>query len=220
MDGKEKRKKILKRFKFRSNAVHRNTSVILQEILSNNKDTITIGKLSEEIGDRGFGLVILLFALPNTIPLPIPGVSTITSLPLIFISLQLCLGMQKIWLPCWIAKREIKMSNMHYIIDKSLPCLKWLEKFVKTRNMFFTSNKFERFAGFIIFILSCLLALPIPLGNLLPGISVSLVSLAIAEQDGILMILGLLISFISIIFVAMLISGYGFLIFKILSSIF
>lgn len=71
---------------------YRSTSDILHDVVGFHGETITIRDLSAQLGDRGFGLMLLLFALPNTIPLPIPGVSTLTSLPLIFFSAQLCLG--------------------------------------------------------------------------------------------------------------------------------
>lgn len=199
---------------------YRSTSSILHELTGFHGDNISVRDLSAQLGDRGFGLMLLLFALPNTIPLPIPGVSTLTSLPLIFFAAQLCLGKERIWLPGWVANRQIPMSKLRPLIQKSLPWLVRLEKMVKPRLDKITTRNFERFAGGLILLLALLIALPIPLGNLPLGIAMAVLALAITERDGIFMITGWLLTVFALCFFAALISGYAWVIWQLVSGLF
>lgn len=199
---------------------HRSTSDILHDVVGFHGETISIRDLSAQLGDRGFGLMLLLFSLPNTIPLPIPGVSTLTSLPLIFFSAQLCLGKERIWLPNWLADRQIPMSSLRPLIHKSLPWLMKLEKAVKPRLDKITTRRFERLAGGLMLLLALLIALPIPLGNLPLGIAMAVLALAITERDGIVMITGWLFTIFALCYFAALISGYAWILWQLVSGLF
>lgn len=198
---------------------HCKTSSILREIASGSLEVVTIGSLSEKLGDRGFGLLLLIFAIPNAIPLPIPAASAITGLPLIFLAAQLCLGRQKIWLPHFIAKREIKMAMLKRFVDIALPFLLRLEKVSSPRINILTTPKFERIAGIIIVVLAFLVALPIPFGNFPLGVAMTILSLAITEQDGALMMIGWISTILALCFLYALVNGYAWLVWQMISNI-
>lgn len=199
---------------------HRSTSEILHEIIGFHGETISIRDLSAQLGDRGFGLMLLVFSLPNTIPLPIPGISTITGLPLIFFASQLCLGKTRIWVPDWLASRQIPMSSLRPLIRKSLPWLIRLEKVLKPRLDRITTRRFERLAGGLMLLLALLIALPIPLGNLPLGIAMAVLALAITERDGVMMITGWLFTIFALCYFVALISGYGWILWQLVSRLF
>lgn len=199
---------------------NRSTSDILHDIVGFHDESINIRDLSAQLGDRGFGLMLLLFSLPNAIPLPIPGISTITSMPLIFFAAQLCMGRQQIWLPEWVANRRIPMSKLRPMLQKSLPRLKRLEKYFRPRLDKITTRNFERFAGVLILVLALLIALPIPLGNLPLGIAMVFLSLAITERDGAMMITGWLLTLFALCFFVALVSGYAWILWQFVSGIF
>ena len=203
-----------------SRSRYRSTSDILNDIMGFHDESITIRDLYAQLGDRGFGLMLLLFALPNSIPLPIPGVSTLTSLPLIFFAAQLCFGRERVWLPIWVADRRIPMARLKPFIHKTLPWLVRLEKLVKPRLDIITTRRFERIAGGLIIVLALLIALPIPLGNLPLGIAMTILALAITERDGFLMITGWLFTIFALCFFAALISGYAWVMWQLVSGIF
>jgi hypothetical protein len=198
---------------------HRTTSSILQDIADEPLPVLTMRQITDRLGNNAFGLILLLFALPNSIPLPIPGVSTLTSLPLIFFALQMCLGRNVLWIPSWVGKREVKMDVLQPFIHKSLPWVLRLEKLFKPRLVILTDSGFNRLTGFIVIALACLLALPIPLGNLPLGVSITIMALAITERDGAVMIGGWIASILSFIYLGALISGYAWVIWKAITSI-
>lgn len=198
---------------------HRSTSQMLQEVAASPGETMTIRDLSARLGDRGFGLMLLLFALPNAIPLPIIGISTLTSLPLIFFSAQLMMGRERVWLPRWLADRQIPTSTLRLIVRKSVPWLMKLETIAKPRLDSLTTHRFERIAGSLMLLLALLIALPIPFGNFPLGLAMAILALAITERDGYAMIAGWLFTLLALCFFLALISGYAWVVWQIISTI-
>lgn len=199
---------------------YRSSSHILHDITGFHGENISVRDLYAQLGDRGFGIMLLLFALPNSIPLPLPGISTITGLPLIFFAAQLCAGRERVWLPAWVSDRQIPMTTLKLFIRKTLPWLVKLEKIVKPRLDFITTRRFERIVGGVILLLALLIALPVPFGNFPLGIAMTILALAITERDGILMIIGWLTAILALCFFAALVDGYGWIIGQLISAFF
>lgn len=196
------------------------TSDILCEIAQYDKESISIGDLLTKLGDRGFGLILLIFAIPNAIPLPIPAASAITGIPLIFLAIQLILGKKKIWMPHFVAKRIIPMEMLRKVIHIARKGLSRLEKINKPRLDKLASFNHKRFAGLLIFILSVLMALPIPLGNFPLGVAITILALAITEQDGFLMVIGWVASVLALFFFFTLVNGYIWLLWEMVANFF
>ncbi len=181
----------------------RRTSAILQEIIdSADKDgTISLGEFMKLLGDRTFCLAILVFSLPNSLPVPgIPGFSTITGLPIIFIAMQLLAGRSSIWLPKKVAQKTFTRRGAAKMLSKALPAVKWLEKFLRPRLVFVTSPFGERLLGALFIILSGIIILPIPGGNFLPGLSMSLIALGMLSRDGLFVLSAIAFSIASVVF--------------------
>lgn len=180
----------------------------------------TIGDLSAALGSRAFGITMFIFTLPNAVPLPLPGVSTLTGIPLMFFAAQLFIGRQTVWLPDWIARRSIGADRLKTALNYAVPRMKKVERFIKPRHERFTHGPYRRFAGALIIIQAALIALPIPLGNFPPGLAMMLLALAITERDGRLMMIGWGASLLAIIYVLTLISGYTWLILQAIQRFF
>lgn len=164
------------------------TSEIIKDIIASSAvgGQITVGEFMQFLGERAFCLVILMFSLPNSLPVPgIPGFSTLTGLPITFIAFQMVMGRETIWLPYRIASKHFSRQGLAKILAKALPAVIWLEKYLTPRWLFVTSRAGERMLGLLFIALSLLIALPIPGGNFLPGLSMSLIALGMLERDGI-----------------------------------
>jgi hypothetical protein len=154
-------------------------------------ERLTVADLQREFGDRAFGLLLLLFALPNCIPIPgIPGLSTITGLPVVFFALQLALGREYPYLPAWLRGQSFTRGQLAHLIVKAGPKLRWVEAMIRPRIAMAVNGAGERLLGIIVLVLAITLSLPIPLGNLLPAIALALLSLALVERDGLLVLVG------------------------------
>ena len=189
---------------------NKRTSDIIGEVADKleQKEALTIGDFVSMLGDRSFGLAILIFALPNAIPVPgIPGFSALTGAPIIIIALQMVFGARKIWLPKFVSKRKMQGRVLTLILKKSVVVLRMVEKFLRPRLQVLTSKTAEKVIGIFLCIVAWVLALPIPLGNFLPGVALSTCSLALLERDGFFMIVGLLLSVIAVVVVSGMVVG-------------
>jgi hypothetical protein len=74
-------------------------------------DRIVLGDLIDLLGDRAFGAMLLIFALPNMVPVPLPGLSTVLGAPMVLFAAQLMLGHPKPWLPARLSKLSIARAD-------------------------------------------------------------------------------------------------------------
>ncbi|HAA30086.1 MAG TPA: exopolysaccharide synthesis protein exod [Cyanobacteria bacterium UBA8553] len=163
------------------------TSKLLSHFLQRHQgDEIRLRDLLHSMGDRAFGPVLLICALPEALPLPVAGASTIIGIPLMLISAQLVIGFRQPWLPRWIVDRPLKRQLFEQLIYKALRYLKKLERILKPRWRLLTKPTSERLIGLLLLILAIVIALPIPFGNILPAIAIVLISLGMIERDGLM----------------------------------
>jgi len=147
---------------------------------------------------RAFGALMLIFAAPNVLPTP-PGFSSLFAAPLLLLTTQLALSRSRPWLPRLIADRSIAREHFASILEKAMPWLLRAERLLKPRLSFLTRPPFEQGIAILCLLLAVVLFLPIPLGNMLPAVSICLFSLAILERDGLAALLAAAVTAISII---------------------
>ncbi len=153
---------------------------------------ITVGDLLRQLDGRAFGALMLIFAFPNILPSP-PGLAGVLGLPLIYLSSQMMLGRMP-WLPPFIDNRSLSRDNFRTLIGRAHPILSRVEKLLSQRLGALTSQPAERLLGALCLLLSLLLSLPIPFGNLMPALAICVIALGILERDGYWILLGLAVS--------------------------
>lgn len=173
----------------------RRTSDVLATLIADTDGdgNITIQEVMRLLGDRAFGLAILVFSLPNSLPIPSPpGFSAITGIPIILIAVQLALGRSTPWLPPRVRKYHFSRTKFAHFLGKALPYIRKVERFLHPRLAFMSSTAGERLSGLVFLLLAVMLSLPIPFGNFLPGVSMSIIALGLLERDGALMLGGII----------------------------
>ncbi len=166
---------------------------------------ISVGDVSCALADRAFALLMLIFALPNLVPIPLPGISSILGLPLLFLSVQLMVGKSSPWFPVWLSQKSFKRHDMERAISYALPRMKKVENYLKPRLSFLLSTTSEKVIAFICVLMAILIVLPIPLGNWFPALTIFLFSLAILERDGLFVLLGIISAIASLIVIGTII---------------
>lgn len=150
-------------------------------------DRITLDELLLAFGDRSFGLLILLFALPNGIPAPIaPGLSAVLGAPLLLLSLQMLLGFHTPWFPQSWRARSFRRGDVAKLLRPALPYIVRIERYIRPRFTHLAGRTASRPIGLLILWNAVLLSLPIPFGNLIPAWAIILGALGQLERDGIL----------------------------------
>ncbi len=171
-------------------------SVVLFRLANDNsRERISVGDLLAALGDRAIGALMFFFAAPNILPVP-PGVSTLLGAPLLFLSAQLMLGMRP-WLPGVITRRSISRDDLATLVRRIVPWLAKAEKLLKPRAPVLVRPPVEYFVGLVCLVLAGILMLPIPLGNTLPALAISLLALGVLERDGVWIAIGLLASVVA-----------------------
>ncbi len=176
-------------------------SQVLDEIATDaTRDRISVADLLVEMSGRAIGALLLLFALPNVLPTP-PGTSAVLGMPLVYLAAQMMLGRVP-WLPPFIANRSMGREDFAQMISRATPLLARAEKLLKPRLSVLVRHPAERFIGAVCLILAIVLMLPIPLGNMLPAIAISLIALGVLERDGVWVLFGLIVAGFSLFVVA------------------
>ncbi|WP_264336749.1 MULTISPECIES: exopolysaccharide biosynthesis protein [unclassified Wolbachia] len=173
-------------------------SDILKEVAgtnNNDNDKVTLFDIKTALHERGFGILIIIFSLPLSVPIPVPpGYTTILSIPLILFSLQLLFGFDSPWMPNWLERKSFQRSTLALMVEKTSPTLKKIEKFMKPRMSFIFRGPGENILAFIMLLCALSIAIPLPLTNFIPAIGTTLISLGIMSKDGFLSIMGVLVS--------------------------
>lgn len=159
------------------------------------------GQLVDLLNHRSYGVTILIFALPSILPFSaIPGVSTFFSLPIVFFSIQLIIGRKNFWLPRWLRSKKINIKAVENFLKCSIPSIRWVEKIITPRYLFFSTKIMQALVGILLVILSLLLMLPIPLSNMVFGSLIAFVALGLVENDGLILLLGFIATAVTITF--------------------
>lgn len=155
-------------------------------------DRISVGELLTGLGDRALGALMFIFAIPNVLPTP-PGTSSILGAPLVFLAAQLAFGRSP-WLPAVVAKRSMSRSDFASLVTRIGPWLERAEKLLRPRMAGLAAPPMEYLVGLVCLVLAIVLVLPIPLGNVLPALAISLLALGVLERDGLSVLAGLAVA--------------------------
>jgi hypothetical protein len=181
------------------------TTILRQLAYEYPKEDIPLGEILSFLGDRAFGLLMLVMALPMATPLSaIPGVSIVFGLPLVIVSVQLMLGFRQPVLPKALAQRTIKRQALAQAVQRAMPWLMKIERAIHPRLKPLTGPVAERAIGLVCVVMAGLLALPIPGANQPPALAIALFAIAIVERDGLFTILGGIVVILAIVLLAVI----------------
>jgi hypothetical protein len=170
------------------------SDLLLRVARTNEKDRLSIGDVAELFGHRSIAALLVVFALPMFLPVPAPGISIGFGIPMMFISAQLALGRQHLWLPPFLARQSMSRLWFAGLAEKVAPVLKRLESVVRPRTGLMLASWATFPVGLICLVLAIVITLPIPLGHFVPGIAVAVLALGLLERDGLAVGVGILVS--------------------------
>lgn len=151
-------------------------------------ERIRLGDLVRAFARRGHGLLLLLFALPSALPIYLPGIGAVFSVPLALISAQMLLGREHPWLPRRLLDRTIAREDYERLIGRAVPALARVERVLCPRLLGLTDSSGQRLIGLVCLALSLLLSLPVPFTKILLALPIALLGLALIAHDGLLML--------------------------------
>lgn len=165
---------------------------------------VSLGDVIGALGERGFGILILLLALPNAAPGPaMPGLSAALAIPLCLLAAQLAGGREEPLLPAWLLRRSMTLAGFRRLVAWAAPWIGRAEGLLKPR----PGTPGKRWLGLALLAITVVLAVPLPFANLPPALALSLIALGLVEKDGAAVRLGLLLAVPAALWVATLVFG-------------
>ncbi len=153
-------------------------------------DGATVGDIVDQLDERAFGLLILIFALPCLVP-GLPG-AQIIAIPIFLLCLQLMVGRREPWLPGWVLRLRVKKSWLDGIAGFCAKRLSWTERVARPRLTFLASGAAERLMGLILALAAVTIMLPIT--NTIPSVAITVATVGLIQRDGLFTLGGALIA--------------------------
>ncbi len=155
---------------------------------------VTLNEILEIAGERTFGFLFVLLALPSALPIPAPGYSVPFGIVMFLLAVQLIVGSEQPWLPENFRKRGFERKSVQGVIRKGLPWLKRIETVSRPRLTSVCTSRTGRVViGLAIALMSISMMIPIPLTNTLPAMGIFVTGFGLLDDDGAISLAGLTI---------------------------
>ena len=178
------------------NAAHSRLSGELQAFVDGlEAEEATIGDVLDRIADRGFGLILLVLALPAALPVPAPGYATPFGLMMLALAFQMVRGRQTPWFPDRVRKKTVSKAKLAWAVRNAGLPLRFVEWLIRPRLSRLARNRaFLALVGVVVGLMACSMTLPIPLTNTAPSFVIFVLAAGILEEDGLVLLGGVLLA--------------------------
>lgn len=165
---------------------------------------IRLGDLVDGLEMRGYGLVLLILALPCCLPF-VYILPQIVALPMAVLAVQMATGRSAPWLPEKLAQRSMSIESLRSVVGRARRWGGWLEALSHPRLAGLTGRLGTRITGMLLIIPCLSILVPLPLTNTVPGLGVALASVGLIERDGLFLVGGLVLGLVWVL--ALLVGG-------------
>ena len=160
------------------------------------EDGTSVGALIHAFEDRSLGAVLVVFAGLLLTPLGgIPGAPDVVAAVILVFVVQSWFGKKGIWVPGFVAKREIDEEKLDATVKKARPWAQRVDGLLKTRLSFLVDSRAARIAISVI----CAALTPaifilgfVPFAMLPAAAAIFAFGLALLGRDGLLALVGYL----------------------------
>ncbi len=166
-----------------------------------------LGDLLDGIGRRSFGPLLILGGVVILAPVigDIPGVPTAIGVVVFLIAVQIVAGRQSFWLPDWLLDRSVRSSKLEKPVEKLRKPAAFLDNLFKPRLKVLLAEPVIRGIA-----LTCLLvSVVMPALDFIPfsanagGAVLLCFGLALIVRDGLMVIVGAVVTLLTLALVAM-----------------
>ena len=161
----------------------------LQELLNTDDERgLSINEITCAVGEKGFGLLLIVLSLPSALPVPAPGYSTPFGVVMALIALQMIRDRKTVWLPQRLGTIRITTKLAKTILGTASKFLNKIERYIRPRQKWIRGRAGQASLAFVVLNMACLMMLPIPLTNTFPAIVIFMIGIGLSEEDGLLAI--------------------------------
>lgn len=167
----------------------RRFSDVVESLAEGDDSKLTLQELVSAFGERGFGAMILVLSLLALLPWP-PGGKAIFAVPIILMSLELAFQRDSIWLPRWALRASVSRTAYRSGVSRIMKLIRRVEALTRPRLSYLTGEIADVVTGLVCVLLALMMALPVPFGDMLPGVTLVLFALGMMQRDGVAILLG------------------------------
>lgn len=156
---------------------------LLQELLEGHRDEgVRVEALVKAVGERGFGLPLIVASLPLLIPMP-PGTSLLLGMVILAVALQAFVGRDTVWLPRRCMAWRLSPKAIDFLISRALPMLRRVERWGKRRARGSVSTRRLRWVSCAAAAMGLIMATPIPFLNTVPALVTLALGVGLVKED-------------------------------------
>ena len=168
---------------------------------------VTLRELLALVGEQGLLVFCAILAMPFLLPVTIPFMSTALGLPMLLIGSAVVLNRVP-WLPDRVLDHALPTETVQHVLERAAHTADRFEHLVRPRLLPLTATPLANSLNGIVLVVAVLaLMAPLPLvpfANTAPAIGVILLCLGMAERDGVVILLGHVVTLLAALFVGTL----------------
>ncbi len=192
------------------------TSELLREFSSSlTSERVSVEEIVSVLGDRGLGVLLAIFSLPNILPSTVPFGNVATGIPPLIFAFQLTRGVPMLKLPRAIARQTIGTKTLKAFAPRVASVLSWFERLLTPRLSWVTGPRAERVIGFLSMLIALVCSVPIPFSHQVPALGLVMIGLGLIERDGAAILAGVVLGVLWTLVLGLavfgLVHGVGFL---------
>jgi hypothetical protein len=190
----------------------RNPEVRLSEALEATRSAVsghrvTLRELLGLVGEQGLLVFCAIIALPFLLPVTIPFMSTALGLPMLLIGSAVVLNRVP-WLPDRLLDHALPGDTVQHVLERAAHAADRFEHLVRPRLLLLTATPLANsFNGIVLVVAVLALMAPLPLvpfANTAPAVGVILLCVGMAERDGVVILLGHVVTLLAAVYVGTL----------------
>ncbi|MGC9452475.1 MAG: exopolysaccharide biosynthesis protein [Oceanipulchritudo sp.] len=184
---------------------HLRLSEELQALLRTEGEALTVARIVDRVGDRGFGLLLLVLSLPSALPVPAAGYSVPFGLLLSVLALQMMLGKTRPVFPKQLEGVSVGKGLTERLLKGGAWIFQRLEWIVRPRMRWVGRRIGLTLMGVLVLLMAILMMIPIPMTNTFPAFVIFLIGVGLTEEDGLFAMAACLVGALAVLLYAALV---------------
>ena len=108
------------------------TSEVLTKLAAEPGERLSVAAIFANLGDRAFGLSIVILGLPAAVPMP-PPIPLICAALLLALAVQMIFGRKTPWAPRALLAKSVAQSDVRRVAARVVPLVQRLERWTRPR---------------------------------------------------------------------------------------
>ena len=160
---------------------------------SSEKSSVSLGQILKNVGSSAHGPLLIIPALIAIAPTgAVPGMSVLTGVIIIMVSVQILWSANTVWLPQKLMSKDVSRKKLIAAISNIKPYVAKVDKILKPRLTFLVEPPGIYFVSVVCILLAASmfpLAL-VPFAVALPATAVLLFGIGLTARDGLIILIG------------------------------